>query len=84
MVTKKTPGKKTPVEQADLFSSPIEMDVVEVDEAPVAISTATSSGGGSGNHDPKTIDLNEDGKDSLTLAVYAERCLLYTSPSPRD
>ena len=76
MVTKKTPGKNTPAEQADLFSSPaveVEMEVVEVDQAPVA---ATSSGGGSGNHDPKTIDLNEDGKDSLTLAVYAERAYL--------
>ncbi|WP_174220957.1 DNA topoisomerase IV subunit A [Polynucleobacter necessarius] len=49
------------------------MDVVEVDEAPVI---AASSNGGSGNHDPKTIDLNEDGKDSLTLAVYAERAYL--------
>ena len=74
MATKKTPGKNTPAEQADLFSSAaVEVEVVEIDQAPVA---ATSSGGGAGNHDPKTIDLNEDGKDSLTLAVYAERAYL--------
>ncbi len=73
MTTKKTLGKNTPADQADLLSNPIEMDVVEVDEAPVI---AASSNGGSGNHDPKTIDLNEDGKDSLTLAVYAERAYL--------
>jgi topoisomerase-4 subunit A len=73
MATKKTTGKNTPADQADLFSNPIEIDVVEVNEAPVAVA---SSNGGSGNHDPKTIDLNEDGKDSLTLAVYAERAYL--------
>ncbi len=72
MTTKKTPGKNNPADQADLFSSPIEMDIVEVDEAPAV----EASSGGSGNHDPKTIDLNEDGKDSLTLAVYAERAYL--------
>jgi len=72
MTTKKTPGKNNPADQADLFSSPIEMDIVEVDEAPAV----EASPGGSGNHDPKTIDLNEDGKDSLTLAVYAERAYL--------
>ena len=72
MATKKTPGKNNPVDQADLFSTPVEMDIVEVDEAPAP---AASSSGGAGNHDPKTIDLNEDGKDSLTLAVYAERAL---------
>ena len=73
MTTKKTPGKHTPADQADLFSSPIEIDIVEVDEAPAV---AATSGGGSSNHDPKTIDLNEDGKDNLTLAVYAERAYL--------
>ena len=72
MATKKTPGKNTPANQADLFSNPIEMDVVEVDKSLLV----TSSGGGSGNHDPKTIDLNEDGKVSLTLAVSAERAYL--------
>ena len=74
MATKKTPGKDTSAEQADLFSNPVEeMEVVEVDEAPAVVAT---SGGGPGNHDPKTVDLNEDGKDSLTLAVYAERAYL--------
>ena len=72
MATKKTPGKSAPADQADLFSNAIEMDVVEVDEAPAV----ALSNGGSGTHDPKTIDLNEDGKDSLTLAVYAERAYL--------
>ena len=72
MASKKTPGKNNQADQADLFSNPIEMDVVEVDEAPAV----TTSSGGAGNHDPKTIDLNEDGKDSLTLAVYAERAYL--------
>jgi len=74
MTTKKTPGKNTPAEQADLFSNPVEeMAVVEVQDGPAI---ATSSGGGSGTHDPKTVELNEDGKDSLTLAVYAERAYL--------
>ncbi|WP_172457158.1 DNA topoisomerase IV subunit A [Polynucleobacter necessarius] len=49
------------------------MDIVEVDEVPAV---AASSSGGSGTHDPKTVELNEDGKDSLTLAVYAERAYL--------
>ncbi|WP_255532191.1 DNA topoisomerase IV subunit A [Polynucleobacter parvulilacunae] len=72
MTTKKTPGKNDPADQADLFSNPVEVDIAQVEEAPVA----AASSGGSGNHDPKTIDLNEDGKDSLTLAVYAERAYL--------
>jgi len=45
MATKKTTGKNTPADQADLFSNPIEIDVVEVNEAPVAVA---SSNGGSG------------------------------------
>ncbi len=73
MATKKTPDKNDPVDPADLFSNPVEMDIVEVDEVPAV---AASSSGGSGTHDPKTVELNEDGKDSLTLAVYAERAYL--------
>ena len=73
MATKKTPGKNDAAEQADLFANPIEMDIVEVNEAPVV---AASPQGPKDPHDPKTIDLNEDGKDSLTLAVYAERAYL--------
>ena len=79
MATKKTPGKNTAAEQADLFANPIEMDIVEVDEAPAAPSAQSKSAGGNGPkdpHDPKTMDLNEDNKDSLTLAVYAERAYL--------
>ena len=73
MATKKTPGKKPAAEQADLFSNSIEMDIVEVDEAPKA---GPSPKGPNDPHDPKTMDLNEDNKDSLTLAVYAERAYL--------
>mgnify|MGYP003333931114 FL=1 len=81
MATKKTPGKNKVAEQADLFSNAIEeMDIVEVDESPKAAkSKAASSSGSNGPrdpHDPKTIDLDEDNKDSLTLAVYAERAYL--------
>lgn len=42
MATKKTPGNNNPADQADLFSNPIEMDIVEVDEAPAV---EASSGG---------------------------------------
>ena len=73
MATKKTPGKKPAAEQADLFSSPIEMDIVEIDEAPKVSLSPKGPKGPSDPHDPKTMDLNEDNKDSLTLAVYAER-----------
>jgi len=78
MATKKTPGKNKAAEQADLFSNAIEeMDIVEVDEAPkVAASSKGGSNGPKDPHDPKTMDLNEDNKDSLTLAVYAERAYL--------
>jgi len=78
MATKKTPSKKPAAEQADLFSTPIEMDIVEVDEAPKASSATKGNGpkGPNDPHDPKTVDLNEDNKDSLTLAVYAERAYL--------
>lgn len=73
MTTKKTPSEIS-AKQADLFSSPIEIDITQVDIA--AIVPTTHSGGPNDPHDPKTIDLNEDDKDSLTLAVYAERAYL--------
>ncbi|HQT42078.1 MAG TPA: DNA topoisomerase IV subunit A, partial [Polynucleobacter sp.] len=47
------------------------MNIVEVDE-PIA----PQVGGPKDPHDPKVIELNEDDKDSLTLAVYAERAYL--------
>jgi len=74
MASKKTPNKNGVDDQADLFANPIEMDIVEVEEAPAI---AKPSGDGPKDpHDPNTIELNEDGKDSLTLAVYAERAYL--------
>jgi len=74
MTNKKTPGEDAASEQADLFSNPIEMNIIEVDLAPVM--PEASTGGPNDPHDPKHVDLNEDGKDSLTLAVYAERAYL--------
>ena len=71
MATKKTPAKKTAARQADLFS-----DSIEVDETPKAKTASKNPHGPNDPHDPKTMDLNEDGKDSLTLAVYAERAYL--------
>ena len=71
MATKKTPAKKPAVEQTDLFS-----DSIEVDETPKAKTASKNPHGPNDPHDPKTMDLNEDGKDSLTLAVYAERAYL--------
>ena len=71
MATKKTTAKKTAVRQADLFS-----DSIEVDETPKAKTASKNPHGPNDPHDPKTMDLNEDGKDSLTLAVYAERAYL--------
>ncbi|WP_397389709.1 DNA topoisomerase IV subunit A [Polynucleobacter sp.] len=47
------------------------MNIVEVDE-PIA----AQAGGPKDPHDPKVVELNEDDKDSLTLAVYAERAYL--------
>ncbi len=72
MAIKKTPGGNKPAEQADLFAGePIEMNIVEVDE-PIA----PQASGPKDPHDPKVVELNEDDKDSLTLAVYAERAYL--------
>ena len=73
MATKKTPSKKLPEQQADLFSSSVqEMDVTEAD----LTSASKRVNGPKDPHDSNTIDLNEDNKDSLTLAVYAERAYL--------
>jgi topoisomerase-4 subunit A len=74
MASKKTPNKNSADDQADLFANPIEMDIVEVDEAPTV--SKPSGDGPKDPHDPNTIELNEDGKDTLTLAVYAERAYL--------
>nr|WP_255562713.1 DNA topoisomerase IV subunit A [Polynucleobacter sp. AP-Melu-500A-A1] len=74
MAIKKTPNKIGGNEQADLFSNPVEIDIVEVKEAPTG--TKPSGNGPKDPHDPNTVELNEDGKDSLTLAVYAERAYL--------
>ena len=72
MAIKKTPGSTDSSEQADLFAGePLEMNVVEIDE-----SILTQAGGPKDPHDPKIVELNEDDKDSLTLAVYAERAYL--------
>jgi len=74
MTNKKTPGDDAASEQADLFSNPIEMNIIEID--PALAMPEASAGGPNDPHDPKHVDLNEDGKDSLTLAVYAERAYL--------
>ena len=72
MAIKKTPGDIGAVDQADLFSAQaIEANIIEVD--PVQ---PPQSGGPKDPHDPKIVELNEDDKDSLTLAVYAERAYL--------
>ena len=72
MSTKKTPGDSSSIEQADLFSAePIEMNIVEIEQT-----VAPEAGGPKDPHDPKVVELNEDDKDSLTLAVYAERAYL--------
>ena len=78
MTTKKSSSKKPVEQQADLFSSSVEeMDIVEVSEQSTkAVVSNTDSRGPNDPHDPKTMDLNEDNKDSLTLAVYAERAYL--------
>ena len=74
MASKKTPNKNGADDQADLFANPIEMDIIEVNEVPAT--TKPSGDGPKDPHDPNTVELNEDGKDSLTLAVYAERAYL--------
>ncbi|WP_255533524.1 DNA topoisomerase IV subunit A [Polynucleobacter sp. UK-Mo-2m-Kol15] len=47
------------------------MNIVEIDEP-----LSSQAGGPKDPHDPKIVELNEDDKDSLTLAVYAERAYL--------
>ncbi|CAM3680857.1 DNA topoisomerase IV subunit A [Polynucleobacter paneuropaeus] len=76
----KKPVKKTvsakstkPAEQADLFSNLDETEVAEVNKP---LPKPSKSGGSSPPHDPNKVELNEDDKDSLTLAVYAERAYL--------
>ena len=79
MATKK-PVKKTipaksakPIAQADLFSNIDEVEIAEIDQA---LPKSAKSGGNPPPHDPIMVELNEDDKDSLTLAVYAERAYL--------
>jgi len=76
----KKPVKKTvstksakPVEQTDLFSN---IDAIEIAEVDQVLPKSSKSGGNSPPHDPNKVELNEDDKDSLTLAVYAERAYL--------
>jgi topoisomerase-4 subunit A len=76
----KKPVKKTvsakstkPAEQADLFSNIDETEVAEVNKP---LPKPSKSGGSSPPHDPNKVELNEDDRDSLTLAVYAERAYL--------
>jgi topoisomerase-4 subunit A len=76
----KKPVKKTvstksakPAEQADLFSDIDEIEIAEIDQVSPK---SSKSGGNSPPHDPNKVELNEDDKDSLTLAVYAERAYL--------
>jgi topoisomerase IV subunit A len=68
MAIKKTPGTE---DQADLFSA-----AIEVAEEVIAEELPVSTGGPNEPHNPNTVNLDEDGKDSLTLAVYAERAYL--------
>jgi len=77
MATKKTPTKRSGNPQADLFSDSVDVDISVASKDQVK--KAAASGGSKtprGPHDPNTIELNEDSKDSLTLAVYAERAYL--------
>jgi topoisomerase-4 subunit A len=77
MATKKTPIKRISNPQADLFSDSVDVDIA-VASKDQAKKVAASGGSNTprGPHDPNTIELNEDSKDSLTLAVYAERAYL--------
>ena len=72
MVTKKTSGASD-LDQADLFSGADKIDIVEI---PKPTAKSVSAGGPKDPHDPKVVELNEDDKDGLTLAVYAERAYL--------
>jgi topoisomerase-4 subunit A len=74
---KKTPKKNNLDPQADLFSDSVNVDIA-VASKDQANKLAASGGSKTprGPHDLNTIELNEDSKDSLTLAVYAERAYL--------
>ena len=73
-VKKTIPAKSAkPIAQADLFSDIDEIEIVEIDQA---LPKSAKSGGNPPPHDPNKVELNEDDKDSLTLAVYAERAYL--------
>ena len=77
MAMKKTPKKNNLDPQADLFSDSVNVDIA-VASKDQANKLAASGGSKTprGPHDLNTIELNEDSKDSLTLAVYAERAYL--------
>jgi topoisomerase-4 subunit A len=72
MTNKKIPGTSH-LDQADLFS---DVDTAAIAEPSSANKQGPAAGGPNDPHDPKLVELNEDGKDSLTLAVYAERAYL--------
>ena len=73
-VKKTIPAKSAkPIAQADLFSDIDEIEIAEIDQA---LPKSAKSGGNPPPHDPNKVELNEDDKDSLTLAVYAERAYL--------
>jgi len=76
MATKKTTAKKRASVQADLFEDSIEqIEQLEINQ-PSPGKKPAGPKGPKDPHDHKTIELNEDNKDSLTLAVYAERAYL--------
>jgi topoisomerase IV subunit A len=76
MTSKKTPKKSTSDPQADLFSDSSDVHTVETSVSQVKQAASGGSKTPRGPHDPNTVELNEDSKDSLTLAVYAERAYL--------
>jgi len=76
MASKKTPKKSTSNPQADLFSDSSDVQTLETSVSQVKQAASGGSKTPRGPHDPNTVELNEDSKDSLTLAVYAERAYL--------
>ena len=76
MASKKTPKKSTSNPQADLFSDSSDIQTLETSVSQVKQAASGGSKTPRGPHDPNTVELNEDSKDSLTLAVYAERAYL--------
>jgi topoisomerase-4 subunit A len=75
MAIKKTPAGAN-LEQADLFSGVDEIEEIKSSETLPVAKVILSTDGPKDPHDPKLVELNEDDKDSLTLAVYAERAYL--------